>query len=74
MTIKIIDTAKACEHCGATFVRRDGENRTDYLRRKACSRKCSLNITHGKPPSRIVRVHDAIETLARAMQNWRRCA
>lgn len=49
MTLKISDPAKNCQHCGATFNRRDGENRTDYLRRKACSRKCSINITHGNP-------------------------
>lgn len=74
MTLKIIDPDKNCQHCGTSFSRRDGESRTDYLRRKACCRACSLAIVHGKPPASIVLVHDAIDTLARAMQNWKRCA
>lgn len=71
MTLKITDPDKTCQHCGASFGRRDGENRTDYLRRKACSRSCSRNLTHGKPPVTIIRMHDAIITLERAMQGWR---
>jgi len=74
MALKIIDPDKKCQHCGASFKRRDGENRTDYLKRKSCSRSCSLKITHGAQPVSIVRVHDAIVSLDLALKNWRRAA
>lgn len=74
MTLKIIDNDRHCQHCGAPFNRRDGENRHDYLRRKACSRACSLKIIHGKPAVRIIRAHEAMITLAAAMQGWRSAA